>query len=149
MSGATPKCVVGLGYIARPRTSPAQPVVVLQELFVVNADIRKTCDEQQGADLCSVLRSCFNRPHWIRSPGANAPDNASACAQKCGTKHAQACRCSTSFAGIRSDELRSRFLQFCCKITKMDFPLLVHKAPWIHFDARHTPTQENDRQLER
>ena len=32
-------------YIARPKTSPAQAVVVLQELFGVNADIRKTCDE--------------------------------------------------------------------------------------------------------
>jgi len=32
-------------YIARPKTSPAPAVVVLQELFGVNADIRKTCDE--------------------------------------------------------------------------------------------------------
>jgi carboxymethylenebutenolidase len=29
------------GYIARPKTSPAPAVVVLQELFGVNADIRK------------------------------------------------------------------------------------------------------------
>jgi hypothetical protein len=32
-------------YIARPKTAPAPAVVVLQELFGVNADIRKTCDE--------------------------------------------------------------------------------------------------------
>ena len=32
-------------YIARPKTSPASAIVVLQELFGVNADIRKTCDE--------------------------------------------------------------------------------------------------------
>lgn len=32
-------------YIARPKTLPAPGVVVLQELFGVNADIRKTCDE--------------------------------------------------------------------------------------------------------
>jgi len=32
-------------YIARPKTLPASTVVVLQELFGVNADIRKTCDE--------------------------------------------------------------------------------------------------------
>jgi len=32
-------------YIARPKTLPASAVVVLQELFGVNADIRKTCDE--------------------------------------------------------------------------------------------------------
>jgi dienelactone hydrolase len=37
-------------YIARPKTSRASAVVVLQELFGVNADIRKTCDElaEQG-----------------------------------------------------------------------------------------------------
>ena len=38
-------------YVATPKTSPAPAVVVLQELFGVNADIRKTCDElaKQGA----------------------------------------------------------------------------------------------------
>ena len=37
-------------YIAKPKTSPAPAVVVLQELFGVNADIRKHCDElaEQG-----------------------------------------------------------------------------------------------------
>ncbi len=37
-------------YVARPKASSAPAVVVLQELFGVNADIRKTCDElaQQG-----------------------------------------------------------------------------------------------------
>jgi carboxymethylenebutenolidase len=37
-------------YIARPKTSSAPAVVVLQELFGVNADIRKHCDElaEQG-----------------------------------------------------------------------------------------------------
>src|SRR5271166_3102355 len=37
-------------YIARPKTAPAPAVVVLQELFGVNADIRKHCDElaEQG-----------------------------------------------------------------------------------------------------
>jgi dienelactone hydrolase len=37
-------------YIARPRTTGAPAVVVLQELFGVNADIRKHCDElaEQG-----------------------------------------------------------------------------------------------------
>ena len=37
-------------YVARPNVLPAPAVVVLQELFGVNADIRKTCDEiaQQG-----------------------------------------------------------------------------------------------------
>src|SRR5271156_1192943 len=37
-------------YISRPKTSPASAVVVLQELFGVNADIRNHCDElaEQG-----------------------------------------------------------------------------------------------------
>ncbi len=37
-------------YISRPAKLPAPAVVVLQELFGVNADIRATCDElaQQG-----------------------------------------------------------------------------------------------------
>jgi carboxymethylenebutenolidase len=37
-------------YIARPKSSSASTVVVLQELFGVNADIRKHCDElaEQG-----------------------------------------------------------------------------------------------------
>src|SRR5277367_6681087 len=37
-------------YIARPKILPASAVVVLQELFGVNADIRKHCDElaEQG-----------------------------------------------------------------------------------------------------
>src|SRR5580704_13520702 len=37
-------------YIARPKTSPAPVVIVLQELFGVNADIRRHCDElaEQG-----------------------------------------------------------------------------------------------------
>src|ERR1700756_4652667 len=37
-------------YIARPKTVPAPAVIVLQELFGVNADIRKHCDElaEQG-----------------------------------------------------------------------------------------------------
>jgi hypothetical protein len=37
-------------YIARPKTLPASAVVVLHEVFGVNADIRKTCNElaEQG-----------------------------------------------------------------------------------------------------
>jgi carboxymethylenebutenolidase len=37
-------------YIAKPKTPPAPAVIVLQELFGVNADIRKHCDElaEQG-----------------------------------------------------------------------------------------------------
>jgi hypothetical protein len=43
----TIKCRNGTfgAYLARPAASPAPAVVVLQELFGVNADIRQTCDE--------------------------------------------------------------------------------------------------------
>jgi carboxymethylenebutenolidase len=36
---------MGRSHISRPATLPAPVVVVLQELFGVNADIRATCDE--------------------------------------------------------------------------------------------------------
>ena len=34
-------------YISRPKTVPAPGVVVLHEVFGVNADIRKTCDRRK------------------------------------------------------------------------------------------------------
>jgi hypothetical protein len=43
-------------YIARPKTSPAPAVVVQQELFGVNADIRKTCDELAEQGFIAVAR---------------------------------------------------------------------------------------------
>jgi carboxymethylenebutenolidase len=41
-------------YISRPKALPAPAVVVLQELFGVNADIRKTCDELAEQGLIAV-----------------------------------------------------------------------------------------------
>ena len=54
-------------YIARPNTSPAPAVVVLQELFGVNADIRKTCDELAEQGLLAVAPDLF----WRQEPGVN------------------------------------------------------------------------------
>ncbi len=54
-------------YIARPKTSPASAVVVLQELFGVNADIRKTCDELAAQGFLSVAPDLF----WRQEPGAD------------------------------------------------------------------------------
>src|SRR5271154_3534854 len=48
-------------YIARPKASPASAVVVLQELFGVNADIRKTCDELAGQGFIAVAPALFGR----------------------------------------------------------------------------------------
>ena len=52
-------------YVARPKTSPAPAVVVLQELFGVNADIRKTCDELAEQRFLAVAPDLF----WRQEPG--------------------------------------------------------------------------------
>ena len=52
-------------YIARPKTSPAPAVVVLQELFGVNADIRKTCDALAEQGFLAVAPDLF----WRQEPG--------------------------------------------------------------------------------
>ena len=54
-------------HIARPNTSPASAVVVLQELFGVNADIRKTCDELAEQGFVAVAPDLF----WRLEPGAD------------------------------------------------------------------------------
>ena len=54
-------------YISRPKTVPARAVVVLQELFGVNADIRKTCDELAAQGFLSVAPDLF----WRQEPGAD------------------------------------------------------------------------------
>ena len=50
-------------YIARPKTLPAPAVVVLHEVFGVNADIRKTCDELADQGFIAVAPDLF----WRRS----------------------------------------------------------------------------------
>ena len=54
-------------YIARPKTLPASTVVVLQELFGVNADIRKTCDELAAQGFVAVAPDLF----WRQEPGVD------------------------------------------------------------------------------
>src|SRR5271168_5520684 len=54
-------------YIARPKTSPARAVVVLQELFGVNADIRKTCNELAEQGFLAVAPDLF----WRQEPGVD------------------------------------------------------------------------------
>ena len=52
-------------YIARPEALPAPAVVVLQELFGVNADIRKHCDELAEQGFIAVAPDLF----WRQEPG--------------------------------------------------------------------------------
>jgi carboxymethylenebutenolidase len=54
-------------YISRPNTLPAPAVVVLQELFGVNADIRKTCDELAEQRFIAVAPDLF----WRQEPGVD------------------------------------------------------------------------------
>src|SRR6202171_1371953 len=48
-------------YIARPKTLPAPAVVVLHEVFGVNADIRTTCDELAEQGFIAVAPDLFWR----------------------------------------------------------------------------------------
>ena len=52
-------------YLARPAVQPAPVIVVLQEIFGVNADIRKTCDELAAAGFIAVAPDLF----WRAAPG--------------------------------------------------------------------------------
>jgi len=54
-------------YIARPKALPAPTVVVLQELFGVNADIRKHCDELAEQGFIAVAPDLF----WRQEPGVD------------------------------------------------------------------------------
>src|ERR1700683_3305286 len=54
-------------HIARPMALPAPTVVVLQELFGVNADIRKTCDELAEQGFIAVAPDLF----WRQEPGVD------------------------------------------------------------------------------
>ena len=54
-------------YIARPAASQAPAVVVLQELFGVNADIREKCDELAEQGFVAVAPDLF----WRQEPGVD------------------------------------------------------------------------------
>src|ERR1700684_589179 len=54
-------------YISRPSTLPAPVVVVLQELFGVNADIRATCDELALQGFIAVAPDLY----WRQEPGVD------------------------------------------------------------------------------
>lgn len=54
-------------YIARPAALPAPAVVVLQEVFGVNADIRRHCDELAKLGYIAVAPDLF----WRQEPGVD------------------------------------------------------------------------------
>ena len=62
-------------YIARPTALPAPAIVVLHEVFGVNADIRKTCDELAGEGFIAVAPDLFWRQEAGVDLGVNSePD---------------------------------------------------------------------------
>jgi carboxymethylenebutenolidase len=54
-------------YIARPEAAPAPAVVVLHEVFGVNADIREKCDEFAEQGFIGVAPDLF----WRQQPGVD------------------------------------------------------------------------------
>jgi carboxymethylenebutenolidase len=54
-------------YIARPKTLPAPAVIVLHEVFGVNADIRKHCDDLAAQGFVAVAPDLF----WRQEPGVD------------------------------------------------------------------------------
>lgn len=54
-------------YMALPRDLPAPAIVVLHEVFGVNADIRKTCDEMGEQGFIAVAPDLF----WRQEPGVD------------------------------------------------------------------------------
>jgi carboxymethylenebutenolidase len=55
------------GYIARPKTLPAPAVIVLQELFGVNADIRTHCNALAEQGFLAVAPDLY----WRQEPGVD------------------------------------------------------------------------------
>jgi carboxymethylenebutenolidase len=54
-------------YISRPAKLPAPAVLVLQELFGVNADIRATCDELAAQGFIAIAPDLF----WRQESGVD------------------------------------------------------------------------------
>jgi len=61
-------------YLARPDVMPAPAVVVIQEIFGVNADLRDTCDELASQGYFAVSPDLF----WRMEPGIDMSDQTEA-----------------------------------------------------------------------
>jgi carboxymethylenebutenolidase len=61
-------------YVARPAKVPAASVVVIQEIFGVNADLRETCDELAKQGYIAVSPDLF----WRLEPGLDMSDRTEA-----------------------------------------------------------------------
>jgi carboxymethylenebutenolidase len=61
-------------YIARPAVLPAPAIVVIQEIFGVNADLRDTCDELAAHGYLALSPDLF----WRMEPGVDLSDQTDA-----------------------------------------------------------------------
>lgn len=61
-------------YVARPRTLPAPVIVVVHEVFGVNADMRQSCDELAAQGYLAVCPDLF----WRIAPGLELSDQTAA-----------------------------------------------------------------------
>jgi carboxymethylenebutenolidase len=61
-------------YLASPKVLPAPAVVVIQEIFGVNADLRDTCDELASQGYLAVSPDLF----WRMEPGVDITDQSEA-----------------------------------------------------------------------
>jgi carboxymethylenebutenolidase len=61
-------------YSAKPRELPAPAVVVIQEIFGVNADLRDTCDELAAQGYWAISPDLF----WRMEPGVDISDQSEA-----------------------------------------------------------------------
>ncbi|MEO8523292.1 MAG: dienelactone hydrolase family protein [Caldimonas sp.] len=61
-------------YIARPGVLPAPAIVVLHEIFGVNADLRATCDELAAQGYLAISPDLF----WRMEPGVDLTDQSEA-----------------------------------------------------------------------
>lgn len=57
-------------YVAKPATMPAPAIVVIQEIFGINADLRATCDELAAQGFIAVCPDLF----WRLQPGVELTD---------------------------------------------------------------------------
>jgi carboxymethylenebutenolidase len=57
-------------YVAKPATTPAPAIVVIQEIFGINADLRATCDELASQGFIAICPDLF----WRMQPGVELTD---------------------------------------------------------------------------
>jgi carboxymethylenebutenolidase len=57
-------------YVAKPAATPAPAIVVIQEIFGINADLRATCDELAAQGFIAICPDLF----WRMQPGVELTD---------------------------------------------------------------------------